>query len=162
MKRRDFVAGAISIAAVSRVAAQTTGASQRLAIYSLSEPSELMNERSDNRYYRALFAELRRLGHVEGQNFVIERPAPFVIRELYTAAQAQDLASWSGSQGVWDGSFVPPLSEHPSADECGQAGGHSKGVITNSRARHTQHGMRQIGGGEGYNARPDKNGTSKG
>jgi putative ABC transport system substrate-binding protein len=73
MKRRDFVAGAISIAAVSRVTAQTTGTSQRLAIYSLSEPSALMNERSDNRYYRALFAELRRLGHVEGQNLVIER-----------------------------------------------------------------------------------------
>src|SRR5437879_12402570 len=32
-----------------------------------------MNERSDNRYYRALFAELRRLGHVEGQNLLIER-----------------------------------------------------------------------------------------
>jgi putative tryptophan/tyrosine transport system substrate-binding protein len=73
MKRRDFVAGAISIAAVSRVTAQTNGTSQRLAIYSLSEPSALMNERSDNRYYRALFAELRRLGHVEGQNLVIER-----------------------------------------------------------------------------------------
>jgi putative ABC transport system substrate-binding protein len=73
MKRRDFVAGAISMAAVSRVAAQTSIARRRLAIYSLSEPSALMNERSDNRYYRALFAELRRLGHAEGENLVIER-----------------------------------------------------------------------------------------
>ncbi len=32
-----------------------------------------MNEHSDNRYYRALFAELRRLGHIEGQNLIIER-----------------------------------------------------------------------------------------
>jgi putative tryptophan/tyrosine transport system substrate-binding protein len=66
MKRRDFVASAISMAAVSRVAAQTSIARRRLAIYSLSEPLALMNERSDNRYYRALFAELRRLGHAEG------------------------------------------------------------------------------------------------
>jgi putative ABC transport system substrate-binding protein len=73
MKRRDFVAGAISIAAVSHVAVQTTGATQRLAIYSLSESSALMNERSDNRYHRALFAELRRLGHVEGQILVVDR-----------------------------------------------------------------------------------------
>jgi putative ABC transport system substrate-binding protein len=32
-----------------------------------------VDERSDNRYYRALFAELRRLGHVEGQNLIVER-----------------------------------------------------------------------------------------
>ena len=37
------------------------------------EPAASMNERSDNRYYRALFAELRRLGHVEGQSLIIER-----------------------------------------------------------------------------------------
>lgn len=71
MKRRDFIAGGASLVAVSRVAG--AGDSQRLAILSASEPSALMNERSDNRYYRALFAELRRLGHVEGQNLVVER-----------------------------------------------------------------------------------------
>ena len=31
------------------------------------------NEKSENRYYRALFSELRRLGHVEGPNLTIER-----------------------------------------------------------------------------------------
>ena len=61
------------MATVSRAAAQQSGARQRLAICSPSEPTVLMNERSDNRYYRSLFAELRRLGHVEGQNLVIER-----------------------------------------------------------------------------------------
>ena len=32
-----------------------------------------MDERSENRYYRALFTELRRLGHVVGDNLTIER-----------------------------------------------------------------------------------------
>jgi putative ABC transport system substrate-binding protein len=33
----------------------------------------LMVERSENRYYRALFTELRRLGHVVGENLILER-----------------------------------------------------------------------------------------
>jgi putative tryptophan/tyrosine transport system substrate-binding protein len=49
------------------------GVSQRLAIFSPSESSTLMHEKSDNRYYRTLFEELRRLGHVEGQNLTVER-----------------------------------------------------------------------------------------
>jgi putative tryptophan/tyrosine transport system substrate-binding protein len=71
MKRRDFLAGAISVAAGSRVSAQ--GLSRRLAICSLGESSSLMRERSDNRYYGVLFDELRRLGHVEGKNLVVGR-----------------------------------------------------------------------------------------
>jgi putative ABC transport system substrate-binding protein len=73
MKRRDFLTGAISVAAVSQVSAQTSGASRRLAICSLGESSGLMRERSDNRYYGVLFEELRRLGHVEGKNLVVGR-----------------------------------------------------------------------------------------
>jgi putative ABC transport system substrate-binding protein len=74
MRRREFIAGAISIVAgASRVAAQPAGASQRLAIFSPSEPSGQMQEKSENRYYRTLFEELRRLGHVEGQNLTVER-----------------------------------------------------------------------------------------
>src|ERR1700710_2301667 len=71
MKRRDFLAGAISVAATSRVSAQ--GPTRRLSICSLGESSGLMRERSDNRYYGALFDELRRLGHVEGKNLVVGR-----------------------------------------------------------------------------------------
>ena len=70
MKRRDFVAGAISIAAVSRAAAQTAGASKHLAIVSPSEPTGAMRE---DKSYRVFFNELRRLGHVEGQNLVVDR-----------------------------------------------------------------------------------------
>jgi putative ABC transport system substrate-binding protein len=73
MKRRDFIAGVVSVAATSRLSAQSASGSRRLAIFSISEPAALMHENSENRYYRALFAELRRLGHVEGQNLTIER-----------------------------------------------------------------------------------------
>ena len=74
MRRRDFLAGGLSVAAgVSRAAAQPATPMRRLAIFSVSEPNALMNERSENRYYRVLFAELRRLGHIEGQNLTVER-----------------------------------------------------------------------------------------
>jgi putative ABC transport system substrate-binding protein len=74
MRRREFIAAAISVVAgASRAAAQPTGVSQRLAIFSPSESSIPMHEKSDNRYYRTLFEELRRLGHVEGQNLTVER-----------------------------------------------------------------------------------------
>jgi putative ABC transport system substrate-binding protein len=46
---------------------------RRLAIFSLAEPVALMHEKSENRYYRALFSELRRLGHIEGENLIVER-----------------------------------------------------------------------------------------
>ena len=55
--------------------AQQAPKAKRLAIFSPSEPVALIQENSDNRYYRALFDELRRLGHVEGQNLTIERYA---------------------------------------------------------------------------------------
>src|SRR5258708_30543843 len=76
MERREFIAGVGGTAVAWPLAAraqQSTAASKRLAICSPSEPTALMYEHSDNRYYRALFAELRRLGHGEGQNLVIER-----------------------------------------------------------------------------------------
>src|SRR3954451_3901552 len=73
MKRREVIAGALSLAITSRLSAQPAAKSRRLAIFSLSEPSALMDERSENRYYRALLTELRRLGHVVGENLTIER-----------------------------------------------------------------------------------------
>lgn len=82
--RREFIAGAVSAAAVSRAAAQQSAKRPRLAIYSPFEPIALMHEDGDNRYYRALFEELRRLGHVEGQTLTVERYA----KEQNTAGPA--------------------------------------------------------------------------
>ena len=75
MRRREFiglVGGTAMAWPLAARAQQVAAASKRLAICSPSEPTALMYEQSDNRYYRALFAELRRLGHVEGQNLIIE------------------------------------------------------------------------------------------
>jgi hypothetical protein len=46
MRRPEFIA-AVSSAAMSRVAARSASASYELAIFSLSEPSAPMNERSE-------------------------------------------------------------------------------------------------------------------
>jgi putative ABC transport system substrate-binding protein len=73
MQRRQFIGGAISVAALSPAFAQPVAGRKRLAIYSPSEPAGLMQEDSENRYYRALFAELRRLGQIVDDNLVVER-----------------------------------------------------------------------------------------
>jgi putative ABC transport system substrate-binding protein len=93
MRRREFIAGAISMVAVPPLAAQPVANSRRLAIFSLSESNALMNERSESRYYRVLFTELRRLGHVEGQNLTVERYG----REQNTAGVAALAAQVVGS-----------------------------------------------------------------
>jgi putative ABC transport system substrate-binding protein len=73
MRRREFVSGMISVAGMSSATAQPGDNARRLAIYSPFEPAALMHEGSDNRGYRTLFEELRRLGHIEGRNLTIER-----------------------------------------------------------------------------------------
>ncbi len=76
MRRREFISVLGGVAASWPLAARAqrpARASKRLALFSLAEPTALMSEHSERRYWRALFAHLRQLGHVEGQNLVIER-----------------------------------------------------------------------------------------
>ncbi len=53
-------------------AAQQSTNSKRLAIFSPSEPSADLHEHSESKASRTLFAELRRLGQIEGQNLKVE------------------------------------------------------------------------------------------
>jgi putative tryptophan/tyrosine transport system substrate-binding protein len=69
--RREFIAGAASVVAVSRAAAEQSGKSPRLAIFSPFESAALMQANSDG--YSAFFAELQRRGWTEGANLTIER-----------------------------------------------------------------------------------------
>ena len=94
MKRRELIAGALSIAATTRGSAQPAAKARRLAIFSLTESSSLMVERGENRYYRTLLNELRRLGHVVGENLVVERYG----RESNTAGAAALVAEVVSSQ----------------------------------------------------------------
>jgi putative ABC transport system substrate-binding protein len=75
MRRRDFISllGGAAVAWPLAGAAQQSTNSKRLAIFSPSEPSADLHEHSESRKYRAFFAELRRLGWIEGQNLKVER-----------------------------------------------------------------------------------------
>jgi putative ABC transport system substrate-binding protein len=76
MRRRAFlsvVCGAVAWPLAA--AAQQSTNSKRLAIFSPSEPSADLHERGQSKFSRAwatLYGELRRLGHVEGQNLQVE------------------------------------------------------------------------------------------
>jgi putative ABC transport system substrate-binding protein len=73
MRRRKFIfmVGAALLPSTAR--AQSRGQMPRIVMYSATEPLNSMHENSYNRYIRTLFAEMRRLGLVEGKNIKIER-----------------------------------------------------------------------------------------
>ena len=73
MRRRAFLSalcGAVTWPLAA--AAQQSINKKRLAIFSPSEPSADLHEHSESKKYRAFFAELRRLGWIEGQNLKVE------------------------------------------------------------------------------------------
>ena len=73
MRRRAFlvaVCGAVASPQLAAAAGSTN--KKRLAIFVPSELSADWHEHSGKRYSRALFAELRRLGQIEGQNLTVE------------------------------------------------------------------------------------------
>ena len=72
MRRREILAGAAALLTSSRGFAQI-GPKRRLAIVSLWEPFDSMREGGPSRGYDVLFRELRRRGHAEGQNLVVDR-----------------------------------------------------------------------------------------
>src|SRR5216684_7577685 len=73
MRRRDFISllGGAAVAWPLAAAAQQSTNQKRLAIFSPSEPSADLHEHG-SKFSRALFAELRRLGQIEGQNLEVE------------------------------------------------------------------------------------------
>src|SRR5882724_4618559 len=73
MRRRAFLSvlcGAVTWPLAA--AAQQSTNKKRLAIFSPAEPGADLHERSESKFARALFAELRRLGWIEGQNLKVE------------------------------------------------------------------------------------------
>src|SRR4029079_8477928 len=73
MRRRNFISllGGAAVAWPLAAAAQQSTISRRLAIFSPSDPSADLHEHG-SKFYRVLFAELRRLGQIEGQNLMVE------------------------------------------------------------------------------------------
>ncbi|MGZ5803858.1 MAG: ABC transporter substrate-binding protein [Xanthobacteraceae bacterium] len=75
MKRREFLAIAAGAAATWPLAAraQRPPAQNWIAIFHPAIPTDLLTETGGGSAWRAFFAELRRLGYVEGDNLIIER-----------------------------------------------------------------------------------------
>jgi ABC-type uncharacterized transport system substrate-binding protein len=74
MRRRDFISLIGSAAAAWPVAVRAQQSStQRIAIFHPAIPTTLLTETGGGSAWRAFFAELRRLGYVEGENLIIER-----------------------------------------------------------------------------------------
>jgi putative ABC transport system substrate-binding protein len=73
MRRREFLAGLVLAAATRPARAQPRATPPRIAIFHPAIPVALLTETGGGSAWRAFFAELRRLGYVEGQNLIIER-----------------------------------------------------------------------------------------
>jgi len=75
MKRRQFITlvGGAAAAWPLAARAQQTAKTHRIAVVHPSRPISDMSESAGNRYYPALFKELRRLGYIEGVNLIVTR-----------------------------------------------------------------------------------------
>jgi putative ABC transport system substrate-binding protein len=93
MKRREFI-GLLGGAAAWPLGtrAQQRTKPQRIAIFHPAIPATLLTEAGGGSAWRAFFAELRRLGYVEGENLIIERYSAEGHHERY-ADLAREIVS---------------------------------------------------------------------
>jgi putative tryptophan/tyrosine transport system substrate-binding protein len=75
MKRREFITtlGGAAAAWPLSARAQQPASQRRIAIFHPAIPTTLLTETGGGSAWRAFFAELRRLGYVEGENLIIDR-----------------------------------------------------------------------------------------
>jgi putative tryptophan/tyrosine transport system substrate-binding protein len=94
MRRREFTAGLLLAAAMRPARAQQRMSRPRIAIFHPAIPAALLTETGGGTAWRAFFAELRRLGYVEGQNLLIERHSAEGHHERY-AEMAREIVARS-------------------------------------------------------------------
>jgi ABC-type uncharacterized transport system substrate-binding protein len=93
MRRREFIGllgGAAAWPLTAR--AQQPATQRRIAIFHPAIPTTLLTESGGGSAWRAFFAELRRLGYVEGENLIIERYSAEGHHERY-ADLAREIVS---------------------------------------------------------------------
>jgi putative ABC transport system substrate-binding protein len=75
MKRREFITllGGAAAAWPLTARAQQPATQHRIAIFHPAIPTTLITETGGGSAWRAFFAELRRLGYIEGENLIVER-----------------------------------------------------------------------------------------
>src|SRR5881227_2623915 len=93
MQRREFTAGLLLTAATRPAWAQQRATPPRIAIFHPAIPVSLLTEAGGGTAWRAFFAELRRLGYVEGENLVIERWSADGHHERYADLTREIVAS---------------------------------------------------------------------
>ncbi len=94
MKRREFITllGGAAAAWPLTARAQQAAAQHRIAIFHPAIPTTLITETGGGSAWRAFFAELRRLGYVEGENLIIERYSAEGHHERY-AGMAKEIVA---------------------------------------------------------------------
>src|ERR1700682_5301288 len=94
MKRREFITllGGAAAAWPLTARAQQPATQRRIAIFHPALPTTLLTETGGGSAWRAFFAQLRRLGYVEGENLIIERYSAEGHHERY-ADLAREIVS---------------------------------------------------------------------
>src|SRR5215831_10799575 len=96
MRRREFVARTATIAAMAfahPIFAQTTPSpSKRIAIFHPTEPPAGLTINGLGTY-KAFLGELSRLGHIEGQNLILDRYSALGRPDRYEDLSRQIVAS---------------------------------------------------------------------
>ena len=72
LRRRDFMKMVTGLVAGVPLAAHAQQPPKRLAIFDPSEASAVLRPETEQRYFKAFFDELRRLGYVENRNLIVE------------------------------------------------------------------------------------------
>jgi len=72
LRRRDFMTLVTGLLTGVPLAARAQQQAKRLAVFDPSEASAVLRPGTEQRYFRAFFDELARLGHVENQNLIVE------------------------------------------------------------------------------------------
>src|SRR6202048_2992458 len=94
MERREFITllGGAAAAWPLTARAQQPATKHRIAIFHPAIPATLITETGGGSAWRAFFSELRRLGHIEGENLIVERYSAEGHHERY-ADLAREIAT---------------------------------------------------------------------
>ncbi len=71
LRRRDFVMLATGLVTAVPLAVRAQQGAKRLAVFNPSEAEGMLRPETEQRYFRAFFDELRRLGYVENKNLIV-------------------------------------------------------------------------------------------
>ena len=93
MRRREFTTGVLLFTAMRPARAQQRVTQPRITIFHPAIPTALLTEAGGGSAWRAFFAELRRLGYLEGQNLIIERYSAEGHHERYADLVREIVAS---------------------------------------------------------------------